>query len=322
MQRDNNASEIKKDNNLIKERIETFLIVGLANPGKEYKNTRHNIGGECIIAYDKLKCTNKGNKNTIFVDVVDIRGNKIIKKCNDVVDNKQDIKDIKEDDMINKKNEGDSKEDITNKKNESDSKEDMINKKNEGDSKEDDSKEDNKSINITEMKNIKDENKGTKNNIETNNENTKTLTHTMIPNSYMNNSGIPISQKIKELGITPQNLIVVHDDVHIPFGKIKLKKGGSSGGHNGIQSIIENIGSNFIRVKVGVAPIIDTESKTKIERIKGEDLIDFVLGTFSQDELNALKKIIPRICDAIDCIINDGLVKATNIYHAPNFVLF
>jgi len=120
----------------------------------------------------------------------------------------------------------------------------------------------------------------------------------------MNASGEAVAKAIRELKINIDKLIVIYDDMDIPFGKIKLKRKGGSAGHRGIDSIIEKIGTdNFIRVRVGIG------------KDKGINGVDYVLSEFTEDEEVALPRILNDVRMAVECIILDGIEKAMNTFN-------
>jgi PTH1 family peptidyl-tRNA hydrolase len=131
------------------------------------------------------------------------------------------------------------------------------------------------------------------------------------PNTYMNNSGKAISYFIK----TPKainNLIVIYDDFNLPLGKVKISFNRSSGGHNGLESIIKSIKSEaFIRIRIGIAP---ENSKGNAKIPHGDDKIEkFILGKFKPEELKELKKIEKLVIEAIEIIVKEGHDKAASI---------
>ncbi len=113
------------------------------------------------------------------------------------------------------------------------------------------------------------------------------------PLTFMNNSGICIRELIEYFKIDAENIIVFHDDLDIEFGKIKAKFGGSSAGHNGIESIDKFIGKDYSRVRIGIG-----KPKNKIS------VSDFVLKDFDEDEKIELDKIIKNIIDSISILID------------------
>lgn len=124
------------------------------------------------------------------------------------------------------------------------------------------------------------------------------------PLTFMNLSGLAVREAIRKPGIDPENLIVIHDDIDMETGKLKIRKRGSSGGHKGIQSIIENIGTKeFIRVKIGVG------------REEGVLVEDYVLSKFGRDEVPLIKDAIQGAADAVVTILTEGPDKAMNRFN-------
>ena len=116
------------------------------------------------------------------------------------------------------------------------------------------------------------------------------------PTTFMNNSGMAV-QAIKEyykLGI--EDIIVIHDDIDLPFGTVKFKIGGGHGGHNGLKSIDAHIGKEYIRVRIGVGKPQDKS-----------DVANYVLNNFSKEELNKLQDIIPHIINAIKALKSEDI---------------
>ena len=116
------------------------------------------------------------------------------------------------------------------------------------------------------------------------------------PLTFMNNSGICIRELIEYFKIDAQNVIVFHDDLDIDFGKIKTKFGGSSAGHNGIESIDRFIGKDYSRVRIGIG-----KPKTKIA------VTDYVLKDFDEDEKEELKKITDSIIESLSILLDKKL---------------
>lgn len=127
-----------------------------------------------------------------------------------------------------------------------------------------------------------------------------------LPQTYMNLSGDSIAEFASFYKIPPENIIIVHDDISLAPGRLRIRAKGSAGGHNGLKSIISRLGSdNFARIKIGVgAP-----------RHEDCDLADFVLGKFSDDEIKLLKPVVENVCEAIDCIITQNIDRAMNKYN-------
>ena len=116
------------------------------------------------------------------------------------------------------------------------------------------------------------------------------------PLTFMNNSGICIRELIEYFKIDAEDVIVFHDDLDVDFKKIKAKFGGSSAGHNGIESIDKFIGKEYSRVRVGIG-----KPENKIE-VSG-----FVLTNFSEEEKADLKKVIENIIDSMPILIDKKL---------------
>ncbi len=131
------------------------------------------------------------------------------------------------------------------------------------------------------------------------------------PQTYMNASGEAVSALFQRLNISPADLIVIHDDLDLPVGKIRLRLGGSSGGHKGIESIITHIGTeDFYRVRVGIGrPEADTSPA------KDESVIDYVLNDFTREEKKIIDETIPKVSDAIALLLSKGIAAAMNKYN-------
>ncbi len=133
------------------------------------------------------------------------------------------------------------------------------------------------------------------------------------PQTYMNESGEAVSRLLKRLKITPADLIVVHDDLDLPTGKMRLRFGGGSGGHNGIDSIVECTGSNeFYRVRVGIG---HPDASEDIKNDKQAAVIDHVLSGFTREEKKIIKKVVPEVGKAIASLLTEGLEAAMNKFN-------
>lgn len=127
------------------------------------------------------------------------------------------------------------------------------------------------------------------------------------PLSYMNTSGGPVSAAAKYFGIQPDRVIVVHDDLDLPFETLRLKSGGGHGGQNGVRDIIKALGTpDFLRVRVGIGRPPGQQSAA-----------DYVLRDFPSSERAQLPFVLDEAADAIERIIDDGLVAAQQRHHAP-----
>jgi len=133
------------------------------------------------------------------------------------------------------------------------------------------------------------------------------------PQTYMNLSGQSVSLLIRKFNINLNNLLVIHDDLDLPLGKIRIRSGGGSGGHKGIDSIITELGSqDFLRLRVGIGRPIKNEGSTEISEA---DVIAYVLNDFTPDEKQAITKVITRVSEAILYLLNEGLAAAMNKYN-------
>jgi PTH1 family peptidyl-tRNA hydrolase len=132
------------------------------------------------------------------------------------------------------------------------------------------------------------------------------------PQTYMNLSGESVSRLVRKFGVSLANLLVVHDDLDLPLGKIRIRQGGSSGGHKGVESIIAILGSaDFPRLRIGIGrPGTDSLSQC------GEDeIISYVLSGFAPQEKEIVARTIPVVSDALLSLISEGIDTAMNKYN-------
>ena len=133
------------------------------------------------------------------------------------------------------------------------------------------------------------------------------------PKTYMNQSGRAVSRLVKKFDIKPNDLLVIHDDLDLPLGKIRIRQGGSSGGHKGIDSIVADLDSqDFIHVRIGIGRPTEIEGDTQTREA---EIIDYVLSDFTPEEKQIIAKMIPRVSDAIYCLLTEGLATAMNKYN-------
>jgi len=127
------------------------------------------------------------------------------------------------------------------------------------------------------------------------------------PLTYMNLSGRAVAVLAKFYQLRgPAQIIIIHDDLDIPLGKIKIKSGGGSGGHKGVQSVIESLGTNeFLRIRLGIG----------LEE-RPIDVIDYVLTPFAPEEQDARQRVVAEAANAVQMIIQDGLEKTMNFFHS------
>ena len=127
------------------------------------------------------------------------------------------------------------------------------------------------------------------------------------PQTFMNLSGEAVACLVAkgEPGEVGESLIVISDDLALPFGTIRLRARGSAGGHNGLKSIIAALGTNeFIRLRIGIQPEHPVSDAKK-----------FVLDEFAPAERRAVKEILDRSADAVRSVLRDGIVKAMSLYN-------
>ncbi|MEK7080960.1 MAG: aminoacyl-tRNA hydrolase [Patescibacteria group bacterium] len=133
------------------------------------------------------------------------------------------------------------------------------------------------------------------------------------PDNFMNNSGKAIAPLIKTKKDL-KDLVVIYDDIDLPLGKIKISFNRSSGGHNGLNSVIKALKSEeFLRIRIGTAPATPSG---KIKKPKGEKaILNFLLGEFKKPELETLKKLSKKVAETIETIFTENKEKAMSLYN-------
>jgi PTH1 family peptidyl-tRNA hydrolase len=127
------------------------------------------------------------------------------------------------------------------------------------------------------------------------------------PDVYMNNSGGPL-RKLVTSKKAAEKLIVLHDELDMPLGKVKISFGSSAGGHNGVKSVQAALKTqDFVRVRIGISPATPSG---KLKRPDGEKIVDFVLGKFKPAEQDKLKKVKKIVEEALMLIVEEGKDKA------------
>lgn len=125
------------------------------------------------------------------------------------------------------------------------------------------------------------------------------------PRTYMNLSGLSVAACLKSLKLGPESLIVIHDDLDLPAGRIKVKARGGAGGHRGIESILEALGDDrFVRIKIGIG-----------KPGPGEEAADYVLSPFSPEEREAALSAIELGARAALCVVHEGAAAAMNKFN-------
>ena len=122
---------------------------------------------------------------------------------------------------------------------------------------------------------------------------------------WMNTTGLPLNGLLREYSLTADDLILVHDDLDLDLGRLRIKQAGGHGGHNGIQSVIDAIGTlQFVRVKIGIG-----------RPAPRQDSADYVLQAFTREELQVLNPCLDRAVDALECLIHRGTAVAMNQFN-------
>jgi len=126
------------------------------------------------------------------------------------------------------------------------------------------------------------------------------------PRTYMNLSGAAVSGLTRYFAVPPDQLVVVHDELDLPFGSLRLKLGGGDNGHNGLRSITASLGTpDYLRVRIGIG------------RPPGrQDPADFVLRDFAAAERRVLPDLLESAADAVEDLLAHGLAAAQNTFHA------
>jgi PTH1 family peptidyl-tRNA hydrolase len=124
--------------------------------------------------------------------------------------------------------------------------------------------------------------------------------------TWMNRSGVAVRALRESLECEPAEILVCYDELALPLGRIRLRPGGSHGGHNGMRSIIDRLGTTELpRLRVGIAPASGAV----------EDGSDFVLSPFRRGERKVVEEALERAADAVECAVNEGLLAAMNRFN-------
>ena len=131
------------------------------------------------------------------------------------------------------------------------------------------------------------------------------------PGTFMNLSGKSVACLVRKHKIPLSDLLVIYDDLDLPLGKIRLRQGGSSGGHKGMNSIISALGSeDFPRIRVGISRP-DGEKQSTSE----DATVSYVLSDFSRQEEAMIKPVLTTVAEAIDCFLTQGVTAAMNKFN-------
>lgn len=129
------------------------------------------------------------------------------------------------------------------------------------------------------------------------------------PHTFMNDSGRAVGKLLDRYRLGPEHLIVVYDDVDLPLGRIRIRAKGGPGTHNGMRSVVSEIGEAFPRVRCGVAP---ADPKAEVD----VDLAEYVLRPFGPEERETVETMIVRAAEAIEVAIRDGIEPAMTRWNA------
>lgn len=126
------------------------------------------------------------------------------------------------------------------------------------------------------------------------------------PQTFMNSSGLALAKLIEHFSIPVTELIVIHDDLDLPLGKIRIKKGGADGGHQGLRSIIDWLDdASFLRLRLGIG-----------RPGPGQDAAEYVLSSFSNEEMDDLNQMVTQAEKALACLLSEGPSAAMNKFNA------
>lgn len=125
------------------------------------------------------------------------------------------------------------------------------------------------------------------------------------PQAFMNRSGPPVLRLMSRYGIASKDVLIIHDDIDLAFGRLKIKEKGGHGGHNGLRSVMDALGSGaFARLRIGIG-----------RPARGSDVVDHVLGTFSAAEARLLDEVLALASDAAVTVLRHGARAGMNTFH-------
>ena len=125
------------------------------------------------------------------------------------------------------------------------------------------------------------------------------------PRTFVNRSGQAVAYLLTRYGVSRDELLIIHDDMDLPLGRIRMRPSGSAGGHRGVKSVIEEAGTqDFARLRIGIGrpPL-------------GSDEVEYVLGAMSEDETAAMDDIVERAAQSVACLLAEGITAAMNRFN-------
>jgi peptidyl-tRNA hydrolase, PTH1 family len=127
------------------------------------------------------------------------------------------------------------------------------------------------------------------------------------PRTFMNRSGEAVAKAVRRWKLSPENVLIVYDDLELPLGRLRLRTRGSAGGHNGVTSVIQCLGNSqeFPRLRIGVGP-----------RPPGDELIQYVLSPWSGSVTEQVTQVRNRAADAVTCVVQGDFTAAMNQFNA------
>ncbi len=136
------------------------------------------------------------------------------------------------------------------------------------------------------------------------------------PQTYMNLSGLAVSKVLHFYKISPKNVWVIHDDIDLPLGKVRIRMGGASAGHHGIESIIKEIQSpEFVRFRLGIGKGKLDKEHSADQNLHRQDVEKFVVSLFSEDEASEVRHLIKKTEEALEYAVEKGIEKAMNRFN-------
>jgi PTH1 family peptidyl-tRNA hydrolase len=126
------------------------------------------------------------------------------------------------------------------------------------------------------------------------------------PTTFVNRCGQAFKSSLEAFCVPLGSCLVIVDDYNLPLGTVRFRAGGSAGGHNGLKSIIENVGGEFPRLRIGVGPLPE-----------GTSPVDFVLGKFTREDEKVLVPVLDKVVEGVSVFLNEGIEKAMTSFNGP-----